>query len=405
MNIIFLTLGRVYSIAERGVYQDLLRKFRDEGHNVTIVAAAERRNSISTNFSVKDGVQLLQVKTLNMTKTNFIEKGLGTFAIEYQYLIGVKKYLSHIKFDLILYSTPPITLVKVISYLKKRDNAYAYLLLKDIFPQNAVDMKLIRKNGLLYNIFRKKEKELYKISDTIGCMSEANVEFILKHNPTLNKNKLEVNPNSISPTEREITILDKNKIRKKYKLPLNKKIFVYGGNLGRPQGLDFLMETIKAVKNNKVFFLIVGDGTEFNRIKKWFEKNKIQNAFLLKRLPKDDYDLLLNACDVGLIFLDKDFTIPNFPSRLLPYLEMKTPIIAATDPNSDIGDVIEQHQCGIKVEAGKIDSMLKAIEKMCNEINLEKMGVNAWNLLNEKYTVNHSFELIIEKVNERTIIL
>jgi len=277
--------------------------------------------------------------------------------------------------------------------------------LKDIFPQNAVDMKLLKKGGFLYNIFRKKEEKLYSISDTIGCMSQANVDFILKHNPTINKNKLEVNPNSILPIEWQISNIEKNKIREKYKLPLTKKILVYGGNLGRPQGLDFLMETIKAVKNNEVFFLIVGDGTEFNRIKKWFEKHQPQNALLLKRLPKEDYDLLLNACDVGLIFLDKDFTIPNFPSRLLPYLEMKTPIIAATDPNSDIGDVIEQHQCGIKVEAGKVDSMLKAIEKMCSETNLEEMGINAWNLLNEKYTVNHSFELIIEKVNERTIIL
>lgn len=406
MNIVFLTLGKVYSIAERGIYQDLLRKFRDEGHNVTIVAAAERRNSIPTNFSEKDGVQFLRVKTLNMTKTNFIEKGLGTFAVEYQYLVGVKKYLSHIKFDLILYTTPPITLVKVISYIKKRDNAYAYLLLKDIFPQNAVDMKLLKKGGFLYNIFRKKEKELYSISDTIGCMSQANVEFILKHNPSLNKNKLEVNPNSISPIEWQISDIEKNKIREKYKLSITKKILVYGGNLGRPQGLDFLLETIKAVENNDVFFLIVGDGTEFNRIKKWFQNHQPDNALLLKRLPKEDYDSLLNACDVGLIFLDKDFTIPNFPSRLLPYLEMKKPIIAATDPNTDIGDIIEHYQCGIKVAAGEIESMLKAIAELCSSENkLEEMGENAWRLLNEKYTVNHSFELIKEKVNERTIIL
>ena len=83
--------------------------------------------------------------------------------------------------------------------------------------------------------------------------------------------------------------------------------------------------------------MIIGSGTEFTRIQKWFEKFQPQNALLISVLPKNDYDKLLAACDVGLIFLNKNFTIPNYPSRLLSYLEMKMPVIAATDPNTDIG--------------------------------------------------------------------
>ena len=109
----------------------------------------------------------------------------------------------------------------------------------------------------------------------------------------------------------------------KYNLPIDKKIFVYGGNLGKPQGLDFLLETILSATDKNVFFLIVGSGTEYDRIGKWFVEIKPKNALLVPGLAKEDYDLLLNACDVGLIFLHKDFTIPNFPSRLLSYLEMK----------------------------------------------------------------------------------
>src|SRR5690606_5422125 len=111
MNVLFLTLVEINSIEERGIYQDLLRKFRDEGHDVTIVSPIERRKKISTYFRSKDGVSILQVKTLNIQKTNIIEKGIGTLAIEYQYLHAIKKHLNHLKFDLILYSTPPITLV------------------------------------------------------------------------------------------------------------------------------------------------------------------------------------------------------------------------------------------------------------------------------------------------------
>jgi len=397
MNVLFLTLVEIKSIEDRGIYQDLLRQFRNEGHSLTIVTPVERRKGISTNFSNNDCVSILQVKTFNIQKTNIIEKGIGTLAIEYQFLSAVKKYTANFKFDLVLYSTPPITFAKVISYIKKRDGAYSYLLLKDIFPQNAVDMKMLSQGGFLHRQFLKKEKELYSISNTIGCMSPANVEFLLKFNPEIDANKVEENPNSIQPIGYEISEEVRYNVREKYGLPVNRKILVYGGNLGKPQGLDFLLETIISTKH-EVFFLIVGNGTEFERIEKWFGENKPDNALLVKSLPKNEYDKLLMACDIGLIFLNQDFLIPNFPSRLLSYLEMKMPILAATDTNTDIGDIIESYNCGLKVVAGNQNQMQEKLKLLLNS-DLKTMGDNAGKLLLSKYTVDKSYSLIIDKVN------
>ena len=72
-----------------------------------------------------------------------------------------------------------------------------YLLLKDIFPQNAVDLGMFSKGGLLYRMFRKKEERLYQLSDYIGCMSPANVDYILRHNREVDIHRVEVCPNSI----------------------------------------------------------------------------------------------------------------------------------------------------------------------------------------------------------------
>lgn len=90
MNIIFLTLIDINDINERGIYHDLLRKFRDEGHNVYIIAPAERRKKLSTQMFVKDAITLLKVWTLNIQKTNVIEKGVGTLLLEHQFLKGFK---------------------------------------------------------------------------------------------------------------------------------------------------------------------------------------------------------------------------------------------------------------------------------------------------------------------------
>ncbi|MDD4672235.1 MAG: glycosyltransferase family 4 protein [Bacteroidales bacterium] len=398
MKILFLTLSHIKSIEDRGIYTDLLREFRNKRHQVTIVTPAERRLNIKTNISKVEGIKLLQVKTLNITKCHFIEKGIATLAIEFQYLRAIKKYLKGIKFDLVLYSTPPITFERVIKYIKSQSKAYSYLLLKDIFPQNAVDMKMIRKGSLIHMYFERKEKKLYDISDTIGCMSPANVEFLLKNNPSININKVEVNPNSISPLHIKYTLEEKKEIKTKFGLPLDKKIFVYGGNLGIPQGIDFLIETLEELKEPKAYVLIVGSGTQFTKLDNWFKTHKPTNSTLLSGLPKVEYDTLLAACDIGLIFLHKDFTIPNFPSRLLTYLEMKKPVLAATDVNTDMGRIIEKAECGYWVESGDNKTIQDKISQLCRD-DLTTMGENGWNLLKKEYLITKSYNLIKEKVN------
>jgi glycosyltransferase involved in cell wall biosynthesis len=398
MKVLFLTMVKINSINERGIYTDLLRKFCKEGHKVFVVCPIERREKKFTHLFESDGSTILNVKTLNLQKTNVIEKGLGVLSIEYQYLSAIKKYYKNEKFDLILYSTPPITFSKVINFIKKRDRVYSYLLLKDIFPQNAVDMKMIKKDGLLHKFFVKKEKKLYILSDTIGCMSPANVDFILTHNPEIESCKVEVNPNSIDPITFDNSDEQKILVRHKYGVPIDKKVLVYGGNLGKPQGLDFLLKTIEKSSHNNSFFLIIGVGTEYDRMDSWFKKYKPTNAKLLKRLPKEDYDTLLASCDVGLIYLHPEFSIPNFPSRLLSYLEMKMPVIAATDCNTDIGDIIETANCGFKVVSGDILRMNQVIAELIDNNKFELMGYNSWKLLQSNYLVDYSYKLIANKI-------
>lgn len=398
MNILFLTLLDFSSIEDSNIYTDLMREFVKDNHKVYIVSPTEKRKRQPTQLIVNENYKILKLQIGNTQKTNIIEKGISTLSLEGKFKRGIRTYFSDVKFDLVIYSTPPITLQRAVEYVKNRDKAVAYLLLKDIFPQNALDLGMFKKSGLkglLYTYFKAKEKKLYEISDYVGCMSQANVDFILKHNE-ISSDIVEICPNSIEPSKiyKEQTKADEIKL--KYNIPLDKTVFIYGGNLGKPQGIDFLIECLDANKeNSEVYFIIAGSGTEFNRLNNYFGSEKIANAQLFSQLPKEDYEILANSCDVGLIFLDKRFTIPNFPSRLLSYMQASMPVLAATDVNTDIGRVIEQGEFGFWCESSDVVQFNEKVKQLCDKELRNQMGVNARRYLEDNYTAKNSYEIIM----------
>ena len=404
MNILFLTLNIFDSLDENTIYTDLLRKFVEHGDSVYVITPLERRHNKKSYIIREDNVEILKLRIGNIFHTNIIEKGISTVLIGSQYKSALRHYWSDVKFDLVLYSTPPITFVSAIEYVKKRDCAYTYLMLKDIFPQNAVDIGMMTKSGvkgLIYSFFRKKEKGIYKLSDYIGCMSEANVSFVLNHNDYIEQDKVGICPNCVD-TKKDIEIkATRNEIREKYGIPLDKKVFVYGGNLGKPQGIDYLIECLKSQKNNdSVFFLIIGDGTEYNKLLEYSQTSNQSNFKLIKRVPKEEYDTIISSCDVGMIFLDYRFTIPNFPSRILGYMQAKLPIIACTDPNTDVGTVISNGGFGWACMSNDVNSFQRILAEI-EGVDTKAIGEIGYKFLIQNYDSEIAYKLIKSKYENR----
>ncbi len=404
MNVLFLTLIDFSTIDEYGLYTDLMREFVKDGHNLYIISPTEKWKNEPTKIMDYGKTQILKLQIGNTQKTTLLEKGISTVTLESKFKSAIKKYFNDIRFDLVLYSTPPITLQKAVEFVKTRDQAKSYLLLKDIFPQNAVDLGMLKTDGvkgIIYKYFRSKEERLYAISDYIGCMSDANIEFLLDNNRSLKRSSLEVCPNCIDPMDIAISEDRKREIKQKYEIPLDKTLFIYGGNLGKPQGIHFLLECIK---NNETsphaFFLIVGSGTEFTKLQQYFHQGRPENAKLLSQLPRSDYEVLANASDVGLIFLDPRFTVPNFPSRMLSYMQASMPVLAATDVNTDINEVLKKGNFGYWCESGNLKEFNLLVNKLCDESLRAEIGKNARTYLENHYTAKHSYEIIMRHFNE-----
>jgi len=378
-------------------------EFAQHGHKVFVACSTEKRYGNETHLLANNGISVLRIKTGDITSNpNYITKGLAIIRLQTIFINAIKKHYDDTNFDLIIYSTPPIQYNRIIKFLKKKSKAKTYLLLKDIFPQNAVDMGLLHKWNPIYWYFRMQEKRTYRLSDRIGCMSPANVRYLLSHNNFVLPQNVDVCANSlidrgcIAQAEKaEI----RSKVREKLSIAESDFLFIYGGNLGISQGLSFLLQIlVNYAHQEKIKFLIVGkDGTWFHKIEYAVQGRAYSNVILHKRVSPEAFKEMLLASDMGLIFLNPKFTIPNFPSRLTSYIEIGLPVIACTDQVSDVGDVVEEAGCGFKVISGDLNGFGKAVNRIIYDKELLKaMSLNARQLFEESYTTKKSYATIMQ---------
>lgn len=395
MNILFLTMNPFQSIDMHNIYSDLMKVFISHGHRPYIVTPREKKTGEYTELTDYGDYAILKVRIGNTSNVSFIEKGISTVLLESRFKRAISKHLSNVKFDLILYSTPPITLAGVVKTFKQRYHAKTYLMLKDIFPQNAIDLELFSYRSPIAKYFRRKERMFYQASDKIGCMSQANVDFILRNNPDIPPGKVEILPNAILLNPEIDRTEAKALVREQYGIADGAITLLFGGNLGKPQGIPFMVDCLRAFKNRTEFhFIVCGGGSEYCLIEDYQKAENPNNLTLINFLPKTEYDRLARGCDVGLIFLDHRFTIPNYPSRILSYMENNTPVICATDPNTDVGRMVEENGFGFTCESNSVADFVSCLEKLKTS-DIGMLGKCARKTCEELFSVEDCYNKII----------
>ena len=385
MKILYMSIS--YLPEKNGLYQNLVNTLISRGHDVTIVRSLpdiERTMYENKN----DLLKILTVKTADPFSSNLIRKGINQICLATFFKNAIKKFLSNEKFDMILYATPPVTLAGVVKFCKNKYNAKTFLMLKDIFPQNAVDLGMMKKESLLYNYFRNQEKKYYNYSDYIGCMSQGNKDYVIKHNPSINSNKVGIFPNSLTANEVDGTSFHKDKT-----------VFLFGGNLGKPQNIEGMIKIIKSLKNYlKAEFVIVGAGSEQQKVIDFIKNEKCENIIYKDFMPQAEYENILKSADVGLISLDPRFTIPNIPSKFQNYLKLKKPVLAITDNNTDIKNMILENNCGWWCDAAYPEKVIDVVKEICENKDQQILkGNNGRRYFEEEFDVEQNVD-ILEKI-------
>lgn len=400
MNILCL-LPRYYEEKNSSTLEKELVLELAKENNVTVATLSE----IGETYLKKiDNVEVFKINVGDYysPKVTKLDKGLTMLKLPYIFSYNIKKYLGKNNYDLIITSTPMLNNSLLMKKLKSIYNSKIMLIIWDIFPQNAVDLRII-KSKLLINMLSKKYNKAIELADCISCMSEGNRKYLEDKYPnTLNKLFVLKNWAQI----KEKPIFNKKFIREKYGYTENDFICIFGGNMGKPQKLENILELAKkSLIDKTIKFLFIGRGTERNLLENKVKNEKISNVKILDYIPREDYELVTAACDIGLVSLDERFTVPNFPSKTTDYFKLELPILASLDSCAakDYGKFLQDEvKGGLFALAGNADELYSQLLKLKNNSELKiELGKNGRQYYENELGVDKAYETIMKQIKNR----
>jgi O26-antigen biosynthesis N-acetyl-L-fucosamine transferase len=381
-------------------------EFLRRGHEVTILTPSA---AICEGFrvSTEDGLRIVRVRSGRIKGTGKVVRAIREIRLSQSIWSRARKYLLANPADLILFYSPTIFFGKLVRHLKERWKCPAYLILRDIFPQWAVDAGILRK-GLVWRYFRMKEIEQYAAADMIAVESPANLGYFPREFPG-KPYRLQVLYNWAKSHESALTSTG---FRERLRLQ-RKVLFLYGGNIGVVQDLDNIIHLAKRLTpHSQIHFLFVGGGSEVPRLEKLIAVNDLTNIQILPAVPHSEYMSMLSEADVGLISLDRRLKTHNVPGKMLGYMNCGKPILASINPGNDLFGILEKNQAGFCLLNGDDEGLCAAALMLANDPELRiTMGVNSRRLLDQMFSVESAvrqitqqFEVSVNKADEKTMI-
>ena len=359
---------------------DLAQAFIEQSHQVSIIIPAYSQKA-SVEISNQDGLTIYSVRCFKTKDVGYIRRTLAEFVNPFVIGLHLKRNQRFLdqKIDGIAWYSPSIFWGPLVKELKTQFACKAYLILRDIFPDWAKDLGLI-KSEIAFNLLKYIERFQYQQANCIGVQSPNNITYLKNNNIQLDM-PIEVLWNWIGMTKsKPCSILISNSPLK------GRKIFVYTGNLGIAQGIDFLLDLVLEFKDNiDIGFIFVGRGSEKPRLQEIVKKLNLQNVLIFDEIPVEEIVGLYEQCDFGLLTLDSRHQTHNIPGKFLSYMQANLPVFAIINPGNDLETIIKERKLG----------------KSLNALNMKNLKIQVLDLVQIKSNgefSNTSFDAVVNEL-------
>ena len=346
-----------------------------------------------------EGVKVLRVSVPSMHPKNLFLRGVNTLLGSRLLSLKSRSLLKQRKrFDSVLFYSPPITLIDTAARIAKSHRAKLLMVLRDLFPQNAIDLGIL-KNRAAIKIFQRIEKRCYRLSDIILPQTDTNKDYLIA-NREVPRSKIEVLYNWVN-TQTYRSENSHTDIHKEFGLN-GQKICLYAGTMGPAQGLEKIIESAEHLKSQNVVFLFAGNGRSRKDLEYLARRKQLDNVFFRDYYPSEIYPRLVKSADLGIISLSKENHTPIVPGKLVGYMAGGLPIVAMINKEStDLMRIIDESQCGKYVIDGDSQMFAKKIEELLSssEMLLEHKR-NALDYVERFFSVETAARTI-EELSER----
>ena len=363
--------------------RDLALQLKSSGHNPVVLVPEDNIND-AYKKEVISGITVYRLKCNKVMNINFFQRAINEIFLPLFMLRALRRTDLDIKiFNGVIWYSPTIFFGPLISYIKKTAKIKSYLILRDVFPEWAYDLGIIKK-GMTYYLFKLIAKYQYSVANTIGVQTESNKKYFLDWKKNNKKRKLEVLNNWLAKP-----IIKKSSIQIKDTILNNKKILVYIGNMGVAQDMPILINLAETFNsNNNVGFLFVGRGTKVSELKQLAKNKALKNILFYDEI--DSYEIfdLLKQCHVGMVALDPKHKSHNIPGKFLTYMQAGIPVLARINQDTDLENIILQNKVGRVYTKSDLVEFNEITKQLLNDISINNMSKNCEDLYMKSYTAH-----------------
>ncbi len=139
---------------------------------------------------------------------------------------------------------------------------------------------------------------------------------------------------------------------------------VFAGQLGLAQGLDVVLDAAEELVDQvDVQFVLIGDGTDADRLRQVARERGLENIRFLGRQPTERMPDIFAVSDVLLVHLrDEPLFRITIPSKTMAYMACGRPVLMAVE--GDAADVIRTAAAGVTCRAGSGKELAVAVRRL-----------------------------------------
>jgi putative colanic acid biosynthesis glycosyltransferase WcaI len=262
--------------------------------------------------------------------------------------------------DVIYVWHPPLTVGVTAWVLGKLKRAPVVYDVQDLWPESAEASGLLQP-GMLVNLLHRLADWVYARVDRILVVSNAARDYLVRRG--VDAGKIRIAHHWIDETafDRPASVRD---VRADYQLG-NRFVVLFAGNLGLVQGLETVIEAADRLRDSTVTFLLVGDGSDRERLEQDVHRRQLPNVIFAGRHPSSAMPDFYRAADALLVHLRPSLIAGlAIPTKVLAYLAAGKPVVCAV-PGAT-AELVRASGAGPVLPPGDAQALASAIRQLAS---------------------------------------